>query len=44
MRTMGIEAAYAVHETSSDPTNEAAAVSAAELAALARRVARSWSW
>ena len=44
MRTMGIEAAYAVHETSGDPTNEAIAVSGVELAALARRVARSWSW
>jgi len=43
MRTMGIEAAYAVHEASGDLMN-AAAVNEAELAALARRVARSWTW
>jgi glycerate 2-kinase len=43
MRTMGIEAAYAVHEAAGDPTN-GAAVNEAELAALARRVARSWTW
>ena len=43
MRTMGIEAAYAVHEASGDLMNRAA-VNAADLAALARRVARSWTW
>ena len=40
---MGIEAAYAVHEASGDRTN-GAAVNEEELAALARRVARSWTW
>jgi glycerate 2-kinase len=43
MRTMGIEAAYAVHEASGDGTN-GSAVTEVELAALARRVARSWTW
>jgi len=43
MRTMGIEAAYAARETAGDRPN-GVAVSEAELAALARRVARSWSW
>jgi glycerate kinase len=43
MRTMGIEAAYAVRETVSDAPTDAA-VSLAELGARARRVARSWSW
>ena len=43
MRTMGIEAAYAVHEASGGRTN-GAAVKVEELAALARRVARSWTW
>ncbi|HEY5821038.1 MAG TPA: glycerate kinase [Propionibacteriaceae bacterium] len=42
MRTMGIEAAYAVRESASDmPTG---GVSAAELAETALRVGRSWSW
>jgi glycerate kinase len=42
MRTMGIEAAYAVRESTSDkPAGE---VSEEELAGTARRVARSWSW
>jgi glycerate kinase len=42
MRTMGIEAAYAVRESTSDvPAGE---VSEDELAGIARRVARSWSW
>lgn len=43
MRTMGIEAAYAARETAGDRPN-GLAVSEAELTALARRVARSWSW
>jgi glycerate 2-kinase len=43
MRTMGIEAAYAARETAGDRPN-GVAVSEAELMALARRVARSWSW
>ena len=43
MRTMGIEAAYAARETAGDRPN-GEAVSEAELTALARRVARSWSW
>ena len=43
MRTMGIEAAYAARETAGDRPNDLA-VSEAELTALARRVARSWSW
>ena len=42
MRTMGVEAAYAVHESQGDcPQPE---ISEEELAATARRVARSWSW
>jgi glycerate kinase len=42
MRTMGIEGAYAVRESTSDvPAGE---VSEEELAEIARRVARSWSW
>ena len=42
MRTMGIEAGYAVHESLVDhPQPE---ISEEELAATARRVARSWSW
>lgn len=43
MRTMGIEAAYAARETAGDRPY-GLAVSEAELTALARRVARSWSW
>ena len=42
MRTMGIEAVYAVHESSLDAP--VGAVTDAELAACARRVARSWRW
>ena len=42
MRTMGIEAAYAVRESSLDtPSGE---VSVPQLAQTARRVARSWNW
>jgi glycerate kinase len=42
MRTMGIEAAYAVRESVlDDPRGD---VSEAELSATARRVARSWTW
>jgi glycerate kinase len=42
MRTMGIEAGYAVHESLSDrPQGE---ISEKELATTAQRVARSWSW
>jgi glycerate kinase len=42
MRAMGIEAAYAVRESALDlPSGD---VSEEELAATARRVARSWSW
>ncbi|HEY6685876.1 MAG TPA: glycerate kinase [Propionibacteriaceae bacterium] len=42
MRTMGIEAAYAVRESVlDDPRGD---VNEAELAATARRVARSWTW
>ena len=41
MRTMGIEAAYAVRET---PTSAADLVTADELSATAGRVARSWRW
>jgi glycerate 2-kinase len=42
MRTMGIEAAYAVRESVlDDPRGD---VSVDELAATARRVARSWTW
>jgi glycerate 2-kinase len=43
MRTMGIEAAYAARETAGDRPS-GLAISEAELTALARRVARSWSW
>jgi glycerate 2-kinase len=42
MRTMGIEAGYAVHESLSDLSQEE--ISEKELASTARRVARSWSW
>lgn len=42
MRTMGIEAGYAVHESLSDLPQEE--ISEKELASTARRVARSWSW
>jgi glycerate 2-kinase len=42
MRTMGIEAAYAVHESLVDHAQPA--ISEEELTATARRVARSWSW
>ncbi|MCA1481218.1 glycerate kinase, partial [Bradyrhizobium sp. NBAIM08] len=38
MRTMGIDAAYAVRDTHAGP------VDAEALTATARRVARSWSW
>jgi len=42
MRAMGIEAAYPVRESTLDqPSGD---VSEQELAATARRVARSWSW
>ena len=41
MRTMGIEAAYAVHDS---PVRGEDLVGAEELAATARRVARSWRW
>jgi len=42
MRTMGIEAAYAVHESLiDDPQGQ---LSDEELAMTARRVAQSWSW
>lgn len=42
MRAMGIEAAYAVRESALElPSGD---VSEEELAATARRVARSWSW
>jgi glycerate kinase len=43
MRTMGIEAAYAVRESHLDRP-EATLVGEADLAELARRVSRSWSW
>ena len=42
MRTMGIEAAYAVRESTLD--ERGGNVRSEELAATARRVARSWSW
>jgi glycerate 2-kinase len=42
MRTMGIEAAYAVHESLLDHGQPE--ISEEELATTARRVARSWSW
>ncbi len=47
MRTMGIEAAYAVRESVADAPlapRLTPAVTEAELRATARRVARSWSW
>jgi glycerate kinase len=43
MRTMGIEAAYAVRESVAD-TPAGGDVGVEELAATASRVARSWSW
>lgn len=43
MRTMGVEAAYAVRESTADAP-AGGDVSAEELAATARRVGRSWSW
>jgi glycerate kinase len=43
MRTMGVEAAYAVRESSADRP-AGGDVGVAELAATARRVGRSWSW
>lgn len=42
MRTMGIEAAYAVHEAV--PGGTGALVTPDELATTARRVARTWRW
>jgi glycerate 2-kinase len=42
MRTMGIEAAYAVRESVLDDPR--GTVQEDELAATARRVARSWTW
>lgn len=42
MRTMGIEAAYAVRESALDDPH--GTVNEDELAATARRVARSWTW
>jgi glycerate kinase len=42
MRTMGIEAAYAVQESLADHAQPE--ISEEELAATARRVAKSWSW
>ncbi len=42
MRTMGVEAAYAVHESSADAPG--GTVAADELAATARRVGRTWRW
>ena len=42
MRTMGIEGAYAVHETV--PGSSAALVTPDELTATAHRVARTWRW
>jgi glycerate kinase len=43
MRTMGIEAAYAVRDSAPDQPSPLV-VSADQLAALARRVAKSWNW
>ena len=43
MRTLGIEAAYAVRESTADAP-AGGAIAADELAATARRVGRSWSW
>lgn len=42
MRTMGIEAAYAVHESTTD--EPPGTVTADELTATAARVARTWRW
>jgi len=42
MRTMGIEAAYAVHETTT--SGIASLVTPEELIAAAQRVARTWHW
>jgi glycerate 2-kinase len=42
MRAMGIEAAYAVHESTLDVRH--GRVNEKELASTAQRVARSWSW
>jgi glycerate kinase len=42
MRTMGIEAGYAVRESTLDEPG--GNVGSEELAATAQRVARSWSW
>jgi len=42
MRTMGIEAAYPVRESTGDQST--GDVSEEQLAEIARRVARSWSW
>jgi glycerate 2-kinase len=44
MRSMGIEAAYAVRADAGPADTPAGAVSAGELAELARRVARTWRW
>ena len=46
MRTMGIEAAYAVRESMLDDLglDSGGKVSGEELATTAQRVARSWSW
>lgn len=43
MRTMGVEAAYAVRESTADAP-AGGDVGAEELSATARRVGRSWSW
>ena len=43
MRTLGIEAAYAVRESTLDAP-AGGDVEPADLVATARRVARSWSW
>jgi glycerate 2-kinase len=43
MRTMGIEAAYGVRETTQDHP-DGSSVGERELRELARRVARSWTW
>lgn len=43
MRTLGIEAAYAVRDSAADQPS-AVDVTADELAAVAKRVARSWTW
>ena len=44
MRTMGIEAAYAVHEPVAGGREGGGLVTADELAATAARVARTWRW